>query len=207
MGVIERPRSRQTFDAFSEGFSRWLAESRGGSAEALGELLEPLRRYLLVVAEAEIDDELRVKEAASDAVQQAFLQAQGAIADFAGNTEEEWRGWLRQILLNEIAQAHRRFHTAKRKLGREIALADDSSSPAWQFAGHEETPSQRVIAAEEFARLEAALAQLPEDYRMVVERRNARQPFEEIGRAMGRSAAAAQKLWARAVERLGQELR
>lgn len=191
----------------AEEFSRWLVAARTGSPQALGELLEPLRRYLLLVAEAEIDDELRVKEAASDVVQQTFLQAHRAINDFAGSSQEEWRGWLRQILVNEIRQAGRHYQTAKRRMGREVALADDSSASGdWQLAGPDSTPSQKASAQEELARLEDALSRLPEEYREVIERRNARESFEEIGRTMGRSAAAAQKLWSRAVERLGREL-
>jgi RNA polymerase sigma-70 factor (ECF subfamily) len=48
---------------------------------------------------------------------------------------------------------------------------------------------------------------LPDDYRRVIELRYLEeQSFEEIGARMQRSADAARKLWARAVERLQQEL-
>ena len=52
-----------------------------------------------------------------------------------------------------------------------------------------------------------ALERLPEDYRRVIILRYQEQlPFEEIGRLLQRSPDAARKLWARAVERLHEEL-
>jgi RNA polymerase sigma-70 factor (ECF subfamily) len=55
--------------------------------------------------------------------------------------------------------------------------------------------------------LQRALGCLPEDYRHALTLRYVEgHSFEEIGRATGRSANAARKLWARAVERLQYEL-
>jgi RNA polymerase sigma-70 factor (ECF subfamily) len=55
--------------------------------------------------------------------------------------------------------------------------------------------------------LQAALGRLPADYRQVITLRYHEQlSFEEIGRLLQRSPDAARKLWARAVERLQEEL-
>jgi RNA polymerase sigma-70 factor (ECF subfamily) len=55
--------------------------------------------------------------------------------------------------------------------------------------------------------LQAALGRLPEDYRRVITLRYEQQlSFEEIGQLLHRSPDAARKLWARAVERLQEEL-
>jgi RNA polymerase sigma-70 factor (ECF subfamily) len=55
--------------------------------------------------------------------------------------------------------------------------------------------------------LQRALSQLPEEYRRVITLRHyEEQSFEEIGKQMERSTDAARKLWARAIERLRQEL-
>lgn len=169
MDTIDRPQRRQTREGFAEGFTRWLAEARAGSPAALGELLEPLRRYLLSVAQAELDDRLRVKIDAADAVQETFLQAQRVIQQFAGHTEEEWRGWLRHILLNEIAQAARHCHSAKCEIRREVALPDGGSSDGGrQLAGPEETPSKRAVANENRLRLAQARERLPVDQRQIM---------------------------------------
>ena len=102
---------------------RWLPEARAGSPEALGRLLEACRRYLLLVAERELDPALRPKGGASDLVQETFLEAQRDFAGFRGRSQPELRAWLRQILRNNLANFHRRFRDAdKRRLDREVSL-------------------------------------------------------------------------------------
>src|SRR5207253_1741044 len=63
------------------------------------------------------------------------------------------------------------------------------------------TPSQLASGNEQTADLERVLDRLSEDYRQVLVLRHREEcSFEEIGRRMERSANAARKLWARAVE-------
>ena len=48
---------------------------------------------------------------------------------------------------------------------------------------------------------------LPEDHREVILLRNMQHlPFEEVAQRMGRTSGAVRMLWARALERLGQEM-
>jgi RNA polymerase sigma-70 factor (ECF subfamily) len=69
------------------------------------------------------------------------------------------------------------------------------------------SPSARAAANEQEAALQRALERLPEDYRRVIALRHQEgRSFEEIGPLLGRTPAAARKLWSRAVERLQQEL-
>ena len=69
------------------------------------------------------------------------------------------------------------------------------------------SPSGQAMEHEQDQALRAALGRLPEDYRRVITLRYEEQlPFEEIGRLLQRSPEAARKLWARAVERLHEEL-
>src|SRR3954451_18258751 len=105
---------------------RWLLEARQGSGEALGQLLESFRAYLLLIAQRELDPDLRAKGGASDLVQETFLEAQRDFPNFRGDTEAELMGWLRQMLLNNLASFSRRFRaTAKRRLACEISLEAD----------------------------------------------------------------------------------
>ena len=53
-----------------------LAAARTGSSEALGQALQACRGYLLLLAERELDPDLRAKGGASDVVQETFLEAQ-----------------------------------------------------------------------------------------------------------------------------------
>ena len=62
-------------------------------------------------------------------------------------------------------------------------------------------------AVSEQGLLEKAIDRLPDDYRTVMSLRyQDALPFNEIGRRLGRSADAVRMLWARAVDRLKQEI-
>jgi RNA polymerase sigma-70 factor (ECF subfamily) len=187
----------------------WLKAARAGSADALGEALQAYRGYLLLIAEEELDPDLRAKAAASDVVQETFVKAQRDFAGFRGGTEAEWRAWLRRILVHTLADLRDHYRgTAKRRLDREVALARDDSSnlPGGGLAGDALTPSKWAIEQEQAAALGRVLAALPEDYRVVLRLRYEEgQSFEDISRLMNRSVNAVQKLWARAVARVQQD--
>ncbi len=186
----------------------WLAAARAGSPDALGAALESCRAYLLLVAEKEMDPRLKAKGGASDLVQQTFLEAQQAFPRFHGGSEAELLAWLRRLLLNNVATFRRHWEqTAKRRASREVGLGGDSTAPGVQPAARTPTPSREVAATERAAAVRAALARLPDDYRTVLTLRYEEDlPFEEVARRMGRTSNAVRKLWARAVERLEQEL-
>ncbi|HEY1376825.1 MAG TPA: sigma-70 family RNA polymerase sigma factor [Gemmataceae bacterium] len=185
-----------------------LAAARAGSPDALGAALESCRAYLLLVAEKEMDPRLKAKGGASDLVQQTFLEAQQAFPRFHGGSEAELLAWLRRLLLNNVATFRRHWEqTAKRRASREVGLGGDSTAPGVQPAARTPTPSREVAATERAAAVRSALARLPEDYRTVLTLRYEEDlPFEEVARRMGRTSNAVRKLWARAVERLEQEL-
>jgi RNA polymerase sigma-70 factor, ECF subfamily len=188
---------------------RWIGAAHDGSRSALGRLLEACRAYLLLVANEQLSPELLTKAGASDLVQESFLEAQRDFRGFRGKSEAELRAWLRRILLNNIANLSRHFRdTDKRQLGREIAR-DDTEIEEVFGALHDqgESPSSEAAARERDAALGRSMAKLPEVHRQVIRWRNyERCTFEEIGGRLGRSAEAARKLWARAVEQLQQLL-
>jgi RNA polymerase sigma-70 factor (ECF subfamily) len=190
---------------------RWLSAARAGSPEALGRALEACRAYLLLVAARELDPALRAKGGASDLVQQTFLEAQRDFAAFHGNSEAELLAWLRRLLLNNVANFSRAYRgTGKRDVGREVALGAGGASGVGDSAVPADTPSpsSEFLAGERSRALQQALARLPEDYRLVIRYRyEEERPFEEIARLLNRSPNAVRKLWARAVERLQQDMR
>src|SRR5262245_24760705 len=185
-----------------------LSAARAGSREAFGQALQACRRYLLLVARKEFDEDLRAKGGASDLVQETFLKAHRHFDRFHGQTEGELLAWLRQLLLNNLASFRRLFVAGKRRVGREVTLdGGDSSSPVRQLSADAPSPSEHALGQERHEALQLALGQLPEEYRHVLTLRHVEgHSFEEIGRSLGRSANAARKLWARAVERLQHEL-
>jgi len=192
------------------GAAQWLPAARAGSREALGKLLEAARQYLLSIARQEFDPDLRAKNSPSDVVQETFVEAQRDFGQFQGDTEAELLAWLRQLLLHRVGKLRRRYRdTQKRRLAREVALGGDDSSdgPAAGLAANVPSPSGQAMEHEEDQALQEALERLPEDYRRVITLRYQEQlPFEAIGELLQRSPEAARKLWARAVERLHEEL-
>jgi RNA polymerase sigma-70 factor (ECF subfamily) len=193
-----------------EDVARWLAAAQAGSPEALGKVLETFRAYLLLVADRELDPQLRAKGGSSDLVQETFLEAQRDFAQFQGPSVEELRAWLRRLLLNNVANFTRNFRQrAKRDLGREVPLEAGGSSHE-RGAGLPAdipSPSAQAMAHEQAEALARAMEQLPSDYRQVLALRHEEQlAFEEIGQRMQRTANAARMLWLRAVERLKKEI-
>jgi RNA polymerase sigma-70 factor (ECF subfamily) len=190
--------------------AQWLPEARAGSAEALGQALEACRGYLLLIAQQELDPELRAKGGVSDLVQETLLHALRGFSGFEGNTEAELLAWLRRLLLNNLADFARLYRaTAKRQLAREVVLPAGSSAGAGgaEPSADISSPSAQAMAHEHAEAVRRAMERLPEDYRRVLLLRYEQErSFQDIGRLLGRSANAARKLWLRALERLQQEL-
>lgn len=188
-----------------DAIERGIAAARKGSGPALGQVLEICRNYLLVTANAELEKEFQAKVAPSDVVQKTYLEACRDFSQFRGRTEAELLGWLRGILLHNLANVRRDYRdTLKRQVGRERPLA----------AGMEFLPSDRptpgaVLAAQERREiLVRALEQLPDHYREVLLLRQQQNcSFPEIAQRMGRTAEGARKLWARAIEQLKEILK
>lgn len=185
-----------------------LRAARDGSRSKLGELFERTRRYLLLVANRTLDSELRQKQAASDLVQETFLEARKNFAQFRGETQAELFAWLCRILDNKSHDVTRRFRSAAmRDVDREQSLDDSDVAMGHELADRGQTPRALAAVREEVADLEAALQRLAEDHEQVIRLRSfERLSFADVGQRMGRSADAARKLWVRAIARLQKEL-
>ncbi|HEY4310077.1 MAG TPA: sigma-70 family RNA polymerase sigma factor [Pirellulales bacterium] len=187
-----------------------IEAARAGSIEDFGALVSGLRDYLLFVANRELTPDLRAKISPSDVLQETFIQAQRKIADFAGSSEGELLAWLRGILLNKIQVAEQRYISAQaRDVRREVFLDDSAATfpDKENLPGDFDTPSRRVVAAEQTAAVDTLLGCLPPEYERVLRLRYWEQlPLDEIAQQMHRSTDAVQKLWFRAVERLKREM-
>jgi RNA polymerase sigma-70 factor (ECF subfamily) len=190
--------------------ARDLAAARAGCPEALGRVLEACRGYLLLIARQGLPADLQAKAGASDLVQETLAEACRAFARFDGSTEEQLLAWLRRLLGNNLVDFTRRYRArAKRRAAAEVPLEGGSSSGegAGGVAADGSSPSQQAMAHEQEQALWRAMERLPEDYRQVIRLHHEQDlSFEEVGRLMGRSPNAAQKLWRRALGRLTQEL-
>jgi RNA polymerase sigma-70 factor (ECF subfamily) len=192
------------------GIERWIVAARGGSPEALGQLFEACRGFLHLIAQRELDHQLRAKGSASDLVQETFVEAQRDFRAFRGECEDELLAWLRRLLLNNVRDFSRRYQgSGKRELDREVSLdaLDAAGGLGLLLNSDSASPSEKAIRHEKADIVHQALARLPEDYRRILLLRyQAGRSFEEIGTLMDRSANAARKLWLRAIDRMEQEL-
>jgi len=196
-------------DSLSEAESQ-IEAAREGSAAALGQVLETCRRYLLSVANQELEPELRAKVGPSDVVQESFLEANRDFGQFNGRTQEELLAWLRRILLHNLANVRRQYlETEKRRVNREVPLGMAANGTIQDnLIAAQPTPGSELAAQEQVARMMQAVDRLPEHHREVLRLRHQEgQSFEDIGARTGRSAEAVRKLWARAVELLKEHLK
>ena len=89
-----------------------ILAARAGARDALGELADLCRDHLVRLADRELRGGLRAKLAASDVVQDTFLEAHRDFGKFAGTTYADLQAWLRKTMLNNLADARRRFQAA-----------------------------------------------------------------------------------------------
>lgn len=189
-----------------EEFQLLITQAKAGDADAIGKLLSKYRNYLLLIANQDLDDGLRSKLGASDVVQETMLLAQQKFEQFRGDSEKEFLGWLKKILANDMHNNRRQYATQKRDAGLEQNLQAQSSMKQILVDGNL-TPSSDALQRERAKVLAEALKQLSEDHRQVIQLRNFEQlDFSEVGNRMDRSADAARKLWARAIESLHAQL-
>lgn len=168
--------------------------------------LEGYREYLCLLARLHLPARLRSKLDPSDVAQQTLLRAHQSLHQFGGRTEAELAGWLRQILVNTLADAVRRFGGPKRDVTLEQTLHDaaGASTPPGAPAGREATsPTEQAVRHEDFVRLAEALGRLPEDQRTAVELHHLQGlSVAEVGGRLGRTEASVAGLLRRGLKAL-----
>jgi RNA polymerase sigma-70 factor (ECF subfamily) len=187
-----------------------LRQARDGSTSALGQLLESCRAYLLVVAQRELHSSLQAKVDAADLVQETFIEAMRDFVRFRGEIEAQLLGWLRGILLHNLADLHRHYAMSCRCLSQEVRLKEQivERVSVGLAQGKSSNICEQLIAQEQLRTLDLALQQLPPSYRLVLYYRyHERHSFAEIGRSLRCSPEAARKLGDRALERLRRDMR
>jgi RNA polymerase sigma-70 factor (ECF subfamily) len=189
-----------------------LSRARAGDDDALGQMLERYRPYLMLLARVQIGRHLQGKADCADVVQETFLEAARHFANFRGETEPELTAWLRQILATSLARLVRHYlGTQARDVRLERALANDldqsSRDIGQSLVAVQSTPSQRASRGEETVLLAEALQLLSADYREVIVLRHMEGlTFPQIAERMGRSVDSVEKLWVRGLTRLRQTM-
>src|SRR5215468_8025624 len=150
---------------------------------------ERYRDYLHLLARLTLPRRLRGLLSASDLAQETILKAHRKREQFRGQTEAAYRGWLRAILANTLADAAR--------VPEPDLLRTLEQSSAWlevRVVVDDPSPSEHAERAEQLLRLAEGLTQLSEDERTAVEMRYLQVPpcpLPEIARVLGRPTAKA----------------
>ena len=184
--------------------------SKDGNNEALGQLLEQYRGYLLMLAHRYLSDRLRRRIDPADVVQLTYLEAKRDLPAFRGSTPAEFAGWLRGMLKNNVATAvTRHITTQKRSVRREVdaspAPGQGSRPGGWiqQLPGSKTSPSGVVIRSEAVVALLDALHQIPETQAEAIRLRYMEGlSLSEIGERMGKSDTAVAGLLKRGLQKL-----
>jgi RNA polymerase sigma-70 factor (ECF subfamily) len=184
-----------------DSMSTLLNQARNGDPHARSELMEQLQKYLAFIARHQVDPKLQAKMGPSDVVQQSMLQAVQNLEKFRGETVDEFRGWLRQILVNEARQMKRNFRADKRNPVLERPLADSrTNGPLPNLVDSLPTPGTHAAADEQSRAINAALEKLSAEDRLIIQWRNWEGlTFDEIANRLGITVSSASKKWYRAL--------
>jgi RNA polymerase sigma-70 factor (ECF subfamily) len=169
--------------------------------------LEPFRDYLALLARCQLTPALRCKVDLSGVVQQTLLEAHQQGECLRGQPVAARAAWLRRALANNLRDELRKLRTAGRDVGRErsleAALEHSSARLEGWLAAEQSSPSGRAERSEDFLRLAAALAALPEDQRRAVELHHLQgRPLAEVAAELGRSKGAVAQLLFRGLKKL-----
>jgi RNA polymerase sigma-70 factor (ECF subfamily) len=184
-----------------------------GEQLALAELFSRHRDRLVRMVAFRLDDRLRGRVAASDVLQEAYIDALKRLPHYQADPGMPFFLWLRWVTVQRLVEVHRQHLGARvRDAGREVPI-DRGAGPAASAArmveliGDLTSPSQAAQRAETLDQLQQALDGLDPIDREVLALRH----FEELSNretaaVLGIQPAAASKRYVRALERLRESL-
>jgi RNA polymerase sigma-70 factor (ECF subfamily) len=163
-------------------FHELLERSRQGDPVAFGQLLEPYRTTLLTAAERYLDPRIRRRESASDVIQDLCADLWRDFPQFRENTPEPFDAWVRRAFNHLLLNMHRDHKRGRRDVRTERPWED---VPGETLRAPQPSPSEPVRRAEDAARLERALAALPDELRLAFRLRHVDgMPMDEVVRVL-----------------------
>ncbi len=173
--------------------------------------LEQYRSYLKLLADLQLNPRLKVKEDASDIVQQTMLEAHRDFAGFRGKTEAELRAWLKTILTHNLLTVAKHYGRDKRAAGLEVSLQDqlEQSSALLhrQLVADQTSPSMKLMKQERSEQLAEALLKLLDNERSAVVLKHFHNwSVAEIAQHLGRTEEAVAGLLRRGLRKLRDHL-
>lgn len=192
-----------------------LERLRAGDDASLAELFSLHRERLRRLVHFRLDPRLRGRVDADDLLQESYLNAAGRLRHFLEKPSMSFFVWLRMIVDQTLADAHRRHLGAQiRDAGREVRLGaggrraggrseGTSTSMAFRIAGNLTSPSQAAIREETYRQLEEALESMdPTDREVLALRHFEELTNGEVAEVLGIQEKAASIRYVRALRRL-----
>jgi RNA polymerase sigma-70 factor, ECF subfamily len=186
-----------------------LDRLQAGDQLALGELFSKYRDRLGRMIQFRLDGRLKGRIAASDVLQEAYIDALKRLPHYQADPEMPFLIWLRWVTMQRLVEVHRQHLGAQmRDAGREVALGAGgplaaSSAMIAEFIGDLTSPSQAAQRSETLAQLGRALDGLdPTDREVLALRHFEELSNQETAAVLGIQPAAASKRYVRALERL-----
>jgi RNA polymerase sigma-70 factor (ECF subfamily) len=190
-----------------------LDRLRQGDQQALADLFSRHRERLGRMIEFRLDGRLKGRVAASDVLQEAYIDALKRLPHFQADPGMPFFLWLRWVTVQRLVEVHRQHLGARiRDAGREVPLdrGNDlaaSSAMMAELIGDRTSPSQAAQRAETMAQLQQALDGLePIDREVLALRHFEELTNHEVAAVLGIQPAAASKRYVRALERLKEAL-
>lgn len=182
-----------------------------GSTDELSGFIQQHRAQLLAFVERSLGPALRAKVEAEDILQDVGVSAVASPEQFqvAGR---DWFKLLCQLAEQRIIDAHRHHVGAqKRTANRERALSDHAAGASQNFAdlliASITSPSAAFSRNQKEFRLQQALAELPEEQRLVLRLRFVDGlATKEIAEQIGKSDGAVRVMLSRTIGQLQQHL-
>ena len=187
-----------------------LDRSRSGDDRAWSQLLDSCRPWLRVLAVRQVHGGLAQRVDPSDVVQLTCLEAHRDRTRFRGDDAREFLGWLRAILLHNVATLVERHVLAQRRsVDREESPGGVADAPrrAGLRPSDITSPSQRAMRGESALLLAAAILRLPDDQGEAVRLRHLEGwSLRDMAATLGRSEVAVAGLIKRGLVGLRTEL-
>jgi RNA polymerase sigma factor (sigma-70 family) len=195
---MEHPDGSPPVDDAQE-LHRLMEEIRAGSQEAVRELLEEYGDTLLFVIRRRLAPRLRRQFDSADflqAVWASFFTVRQQQRHF--DTPEALMSFLVRIATNKVSDAARQvLHAQKRGADRTCSLDDPTAEYSQRLIGPQPTPSQIVLAEEQWDRL---LDEQPLPYRRVLELLREGHTQGEVAEQLRLSVKTVRRVVARAFE-------
>jgi RNA polymerase sigma-70 factor (ECF subfamily) len=195
--------------------ARLLRRAAEGHRESWGALLERHGARLRRMVALRLDPRLQGRIAASDVIQETYLEASARLAEYVRDPGMPFFLWLRFLAGQKLVTLHRKhLGTRMRDAGREVSLyrgrlpETTSAALAARLLGHDPRPSEAAARAELKVRLQEALNSLdPIDREVLALRHFEQLSWAETSQTLGTTEGAASKRYVRALTRLKAVLR